>query len=107
MTETEREETCDYGARRVPAHARLPGQQGHHQGPPCPVAPPAWPSRRPRGEAAVPHLLAFRMGLTLEEMIEEIFNQKKEAGRGVPSRAGEPWALSTVTPTALTEDSLP
>lgn len=82
MTETEREETCDYGARRLPAHARLPGQQGHlqqrhHQGPPCPVAPPARPSRRPRGEAAVPQLLAFRMDLTLEEMIEEIFNQRK------------------------------
>lgn len=82
MTETEREETRDYGARRVPAHARLPGQQGRlqqgrHQGSPGPVVPPAWPSRRPRGEAALPQLLAFRMGLTLEEMTEEIFNQRK------------------------------
>lgn len=55
----------------------------------------------------MPQLLAFRIGLTLKETIEEMFNQRKWAGRGAPGRAGEPWAPSTVTTMALTEDSLP
>lgn len=81
MTETEREETRDYGAWRVPVHARLLGrqgrlQQGHRRVPPAPRQPPLWPPWRPQGKASVPRLLAFRMGLTLKEMIEKIFNQK-------------------------------
>ena len=81
MTETEREETRDYGAWRVPVHARLLGrqgrlQQGHRRVPPAPRQPPFWPPWRPQGKASVPRLLAFRMGLTLKEMIEKIFNQK-------------------------------
>lgn len=40
MTETEREETRDYGARRVPAHAWLPGWQGRLQQVHCGVPPP-------------------------------------------------------------------
>ena len=81
MTETEREETRDYGAWRVPAHAQLPGrqgclQQGHRGVPLAPWRPPLWPPQRPQGKAAVPRLLAFRMGLTLKEMIEKM----KKAG---------------------------
>ena len=81
MTETEREETRDYGAWRVPSHAQLPGrqgclQQGHRGVPLAPWRPPLWPPQRPQGKAAVPRLLAFRMGLTLKEMIEKIFNQR-------------------------------